>query len=69
MPQVTLSSKYQIVVPKEIRKQLHLKGGQKMHVLAKEGVITLIPDRRLEEFRGYLKGMDTSGIREEKDRL
>ncbi|HAW60477.1 MAG TPA: AbrB family transcriptional regulator [Actinobacteria bacterium] len=69
MPQVTLSSKYQIVVPKEIRKQLHLKGGQKMYVLAKEGVITLIPDRRLEELRGYLKGVDASGTREEKDRL
>lgn len=69
MAQVTISSKYQIVVPKEIRKQLHLKGGQKMYVLAREGVITLIPDKHLEEFRGYLKGMDTSGIREEKDRL
>lgn len=69
MTQVTLSSKYQVVVPKEARKQLKLKSGQKMNVLVKEGVITLVPDQPLKNFRGFLKGMSKKGIRENKDRL
>ncbi len=68
MADVTLSSKYQVVIPKEVRKQLRLKSGQKLILLVKEGVISLIPDRPLEEFEGYLKGMDTEGLREERDR-
>jgi len=66
MSEVTLSPKYQIVIPKDVRKQLALKSGQKMIVIVKEGIINLIPDRSIVEMRGFLKGMDTTGIREEE---
>ena len=69
MPNVTLSSKYQIVIPKEIRRQLKLKSGQKMTILVKEGIISLVPDHPLKEFKGYLRGMNTEELREEKDRI
>jgi AbrB family looped-hinge helix DNA binding protein len=64
----TISPKFQVVIPKEIREQLHLKSGQKMTVVVKGGVVSLIPEKPLESFRGFLKGMNTKNIRDEKDR-
>lgn len=69
MPNVTLSSKYQIVIPKEIRRQLKLKSGQKLTIFVKERIISLVPDHPLKEFKGYLRGMNTEELREEKDRI
>jgi AbrB family looped-hinge helix DNA binding protein len=68
MPQATISSKYQVVIPKEIRKEVPLVPGQVLQVLAKSGVITLIPDRPLSDLRGFARGMKIEGFREEKDR-
>ena len=65
MSEVSLSPKYQIVIPKEVRRRLNLKKGQKMQIIVREGIINLIPDRPLEELRGLLVGMDTSEVREE----
>jgi len=69
MTQVTVSSKYQIVIPKEVRRQLPLRTGQKLAVVVKEGVITLLPERPLASFRGFLKGMKVGTVREKGDRL
>lgn len=69
MVEVVLSPKYQLVIPKQIRKQLSLKSGQKIELLVKEGTITLVPERPLREFRGYLKGIDTKDLRDYGDRL
>lgn len=70
MTQVTISAKYQVVIPKEVRKQLPLKTGQKLSMVVKEGVITLVPNQPLTHFRGFLKGMNLpADIREKKDRL
>ncbi len=69
MTQVTISSKYQIVLPKEVRRQVPLQTGQKLAIVVKEGVISLLPDRPLSALRGYLKGMRVGPIREERDRL
>lgn len=69
MTEVVLSSKYQVVIPKQIRKRLALKSGQRIELLVKENVITLVPQRPLEEFRGYLKKMDISGVRDHGERL
>ena len=69
MTQVTVSSKYQVVIPKEVRRQVPLHTGQKLAVVVKEGVITLLPDRPLASFRGFLKGMKVGPIREKRDRL
>ncbi len=65
MATVKISSKYQIVIPKEIRERLGLKPGQKVHVLMFKGRATIVPVRPLEELRGMAKGVDISGYREE----
>jgi AbrB family looped-hinge helix DNA binding protein len=68
MAQATISSKYQLVIPKEIRREIHIESGQVVQVLAKGGVITLVPDRPLSELRGMLRGIETTGFREKSDR-
>ena len=68
MQTVTVSPKYQVVIPKEIRETLHLKPGQKMRVIEYDGRIELIPDRDISELRGFIKGIDTR-IEREKDRV
>lgn len=69
MTQVTVSSKFQVVIPREVRRQVPLKTGQKLAVVVKEGVITLLPDRPLASFRGFLKGMRAGAGREKRDRM
>lgn len=68
MHTVTVSPKYQVVIPKTIRDALHLRPGQKMKVMAYNGRIELIPDRDIAELKGFLKGIDTEVVRED-DRL
>lgn len=68
MATTTISPKYQVVIPKDVREKLHLKSGQKMTVVAKGGVIYFVPERPLSSFKGIFKGMDTKNIREDEDR-
>jgi AbrB family looped-hinge helix DNA binding protein len=68
MQTVTVSPKYQVVIPKNIRDALKLRPGQKMRVMEYDGRIELIPDRDISELRGFLKGIDTR-IEREKDRV
>ncbi len=65
----TVSPKYQIVIPKAIRQAIPLRRGQKVHLIAKGGIITIVPDRPLSSLRGFVKGMDTESYRDETDRL
>jgi len=65
---VTVSPKYQVVIPKEIRDILQLKPGQKMRILEYDGRIEMIPDRDISELRGFVKGINTD-LRRENDRL
>lgn len=69
MARATISSKYQVVIPKEIRREVAIRSGQVVQVIAKGGVITLVPDRPLSELRGFVKGMSIEGFREKADRL
>lgn len=69
MGEVTISSKFQIVIPRDVRKQLRLKVGQKLRVVVKGQTINLVPEIPISEMRGFLKGMDKSGIREEDERV
>ncbi len=69
MAKATISSKYQLVIPKEIRREVPIESGQVVQVLAKGGVITLVPDRPLTELRGLLRGIRTEGFREKSDRV
>ena len=68
MATTTISPKYQVVIPKNIREKLRLKSGQKMTVVAKGGVIYFIPEKPLSFFRGLLKGMDRGDLREDVER-
>jgi AbrB family looped-hinge helix DNA binding protein len=67
--QTVVSSKYQIVIPKEVRQKLDLEKGQILQVVARNGVITLVPDCPLAELRGFVKGIDDSELRDKEDRL
>jgi len=68
MQTVTVSPKFQVVIPKSIRETLQLRPGQKIQVVEYEGRIELIPERDIKELRGFLKGINTDFEREE-DRL
>lgn len=68
MEQVTLSSKYQVVIPKVIRKSMKLNAGQKLEVVEYDGRIELIPARDISELRGFVRGINTDFDRED-DRL
>lgn len=69
MATITISPKFQILIPKEVRDKLHLSPKQKLQVLEKGGVITLVPEVPLKSLKGVLKGMSKEGIREKKGRL
>jgi AbrB family looped-hinge helix DNA binding protein len=68
MQTVTLSPKYQVVIPKSVRNVLNLRPGQKMQVLEYNGRIEFILERDISELRGFLKGINTEFEREE-DRI
>ncbi len=68
MTAVTVSPKFQIVIPKEIRETLGIFSGQKIQVLTYQNRIELIPLKPMQEMRGVLRGLDTHVERDE-DRL
>ena len=68
MESVTLSPKYQIVIPQAVREKLQLKAGQKFQVLAYDGRIELVPVMPIQSLRGILKGVSVPFEREKKDR-
>lgn len=61
---VTISPKFQVVIPKEIRSSMNLRSGQKVEVLRYDNRIELIPLRPLNRMRGFLKGIKTDVPRE-----
>jgi AbrB family looped-hinge helix DNA binding protein len=62
---VTVSPKYQVVIPKTVREALNVRPGQKLQVIEYAGRIELIPERDIKELRGFLKGINTEFKREE----
>ena len=69
MNYVTVSPKFQVVIPQKVREMLGVKAGQKMTVLAYDNRIVLIPTRPIQAARGSLKGINTTVEREEEDRV
>ncbi len=57
---VTVSPKFQVVIPREIREALQLEPGQKVQALRYHNRIEFIPVRSVRDMRGFLKGIDTS---------
>jgi AbrB family looped-hinge helix DNA binding protein len=62
---VTISPKYQVVIPRKVRETLGLRPGEKVQVFVFEGRIELVPIRSIKKMRGFLKGLDTSVPRDE----
>lgn len=68
MQTVTISPKFQVVIPLAVREAMALKAGEKLRVMEYEGRIELIPIKTMRSLHGLLKGLDTTIVRE-ADRL
>ena len=68
MSAVKVSPKYQVVIPRDVRKSLRIKPGQKYQVIAIGDCIELVPIVPLRKLRGFAKGIDTT-IHREADRI
>ena len=68
MTAVTVSPKFQVVIPKEIRESMGIEAGQKVQMLIYQNRIELIPVQPMEKLRGFAKGIDTR-IEREDDRV
>jgi AbrB family looped-hinge helix DNA binding protein len=65
----TISSKYQVVIPREVREQFGLKPGQKVVFIRHKKSLRLVVVPPIEEAHGFLKGIDTNVEREGEDRV
>ncbi len=65
---VTISPKFQVVIPKDVREAMHLRSGQKVEILRYDNRIELIPLRPMSRMRGFLKGIKTD-VPRESDRV
>jgi AbrB family looped-hinge helix DNA binding protein len=68
METVTISPKFQVVIPKAIRTLLKLRAGQRVQAMAYRDRIVFVPVRTARELRGFVKGIDTS-VPRERDRV
>jgi AbrB family looped-hinge helix DNA binding protein len=68
METVKVSPKFQVVIPRKIRESLGIRAGQRIQVLVYEGRVEFIPLKRMREMRGFLRGIDTTVVRD-RDRV
>jgi AbrB family looped-hinge helix DNA binding protein len=68
METVTISPKFQVVIPRVVRESLGIKPGQKIQVILYDNRIELVPVKPTKKMRGFLKGIDTT-VPREADRL
>ena len=68
MTTVTVSPKYQVVIPKDVRDALGLEVGERLEAIAYEGHIALVPVRSMKAARGFLRGIATD-VPRDPDRL
>jgi AbrB family looped-hinge helix DNA binding protein len=66
---VTLSSKFQVVIPRDVREKLNLTPGQKIVMIQKDGVLHLLPQKPVKQMRGFVKNINTQDVRDEEDRF
>ena len=69
MDTVTISAKYQMVIPRAIRDKWNVKPGQKVRLIIIGNRLEVVPVRNIKEARGFLKGMSSDIEREEDDRV
>jgi AbrB family looped-hinge helix DNA binding protein len=65
---VTVSAKYQVVIPRAIRRSLGIQPGQKMQVFLYDNRVEFVPVKRMRQMRGFLKGIDTT-LERDADRV
>jgi AbrB family looped-hinge helix DNA binding protein len=65
MKAVTVSSKFQVVIPREVRESMDLQPGTRVQVLQYENRIELIPLKEPKALRGFIPGIETEVDREE----
>jgi AbrB family looped-hinge helix DNA binding protein len=65
---VTISPKFQVVIPRKIRESMRLRPGQKVQVVEYGNRIEFVPLRKMSDMRGFVKGIDTT-LRREDDRV
>lgn len=68
MVAVTVSPKFQVVIPKEVRESMGIFSGQKIQVITYQNRIELIPIKPMKKMKGFLKGLDTE-VDRDKDRV
>jgi len=68
MPIVTVSPKYQVVIPREVRESMGIKPGRKVQVFQYEDRIEFIPVQKISKLRGFVKGINTA-VKRDKDRV
>ena len=66
---VTVSPKFQVVIPKNIRQSAGIMAGQKLEVFRVGSTIELVPVKEMKVMRGSLPGLNTDVARDEGDRL
>jgi len=69
MDAVTVSSKYQVVIPKEIRKRLGIQAGEKMVMIERDRLIHMVRVGDIKDARGLAKGVTAKGLRDERERF
>lgn len=68
MDAVTVSPKYQVVIPKAVRERVGIVAGEKLQMLSFDDRIELVRTRPMRQMRGFLRGLDATFIRDEDDR-
>jgi AbrB family looped-hinge helix DNA binding protein len=69
MHAVTVSPKFQVVIPKPIRTKMGLMSGEKLQIISYDDRIELVRATSVRETRGFLKGLDSSFEREREERV
>lgn len=69
MARTVVSTKFQVVIPKDIREETGLRKGQTFQVVSKGGVISLVPERPISELKGFARNARSTGFREKRVRL
>lgn len=64
----TLSSKYQISIPKAVREEQHWQAGQEFVFIPKGTGVLMMPVPELDDLAGLARGADTKGYRDREDR-
>jgi AbrB family looped-hinge helix DNA binding protein len=69
MARAVISSKFQVVIPKQVREQAGLTVGQVVSITARGDIVTMVPQRPIADLRGIARGMSTDEYRDETERF